>query len=616
MTENRGRSRDRELPAGEAGTVREHPPSTITRLLAALLLAFLAGPLHATLSSTAITGRVTVGGVVTPGVTVTASSKALIHSRTTITGASGSYWIDALPPGEYDITFERAGLTTLTRRAIVELARVARADAALEASEEGDSVTSTAKTISVAETTALTTHLGDDALDRLPVRRDPESAASIVPFANLGAQTIVDHAVESSTVRFGQEIFEEVTALRGALPVEYQGLGGTVLVARTRTGGEDLAISMRDTMTSQGWIGGVAPASLANNGVDHLFETTVGGRIVHDRLWFFAAGWAGGMADYALRNPHGFALKLTSQLSASQTLAASYLNANASDPAHAPIASSALEINYIAVADPHTSVEVLGLRSTETPGVGSTSDDSLFARASHLFSSLHSDHLLSAGAALAEDRHDQSSGFFANDRWSIARLTLNIGARYENGDEQRLVPRVGATYDILGDGTRAAIASYSEYADVRNVVTTIKEATLGYASAIGASGLARADAIRRDYDGVPVNTLQLDASYRLFDRFEAGANYGWSDYGEQLAVEIPSQIANGWISAELPIGTHTFGATLLQRHQSSGEHHWPTDIGLRYAIPFSRVGLTIAADGTNVLSHARAFRLWIRVHAG
>ncbi len=613
MTEDRGRSRDRELSSGEAGTDRERPPSTVTCLLTALLLAFLARPLHATLSSTAITGRVSVGGVVTPGVTVTASSKALMHPRTTVTGASGSYWIDALPPGDYDITFERTGLTTLTRRAIVELARVARADAALEASEEGDSVTSTAKTISVAETTALTTHLADDALDRLPLRRDPQSAASVIPFADHAGGTVVDDAVLHSPYLFGQDVYEQLTVLRGALPVEYEGFGGTVLVARTRSGSEDLAISMRDTMTSQGWIGGPAPTSLANNGVDHLFESTAGGRIVHDRLWFFAAGWAGAMADYALRNPHGFALKLTSQLTASQSLAGSYLNANASDTVRSPIASSALALHYTAIPDAHTSVEFLGARSTETPSARSTSDDWLIAKASHLFSSRHSDHLLSAGAALTEDASDQSTSLFANDRWSIARLTLNLGARYENGDDQRFAPRIAATYDILGDGTRAAIASYSEYADARNIITTIKEATLGYASAIGASGLARVDAIRRDYDGVAVNTLQLDASYRLFDRFEAGANYGWSDFGEKFDNDYPSQIANGWISAELPLGTQTFGATLLQRHQSSADHHWPTDIGLRYAIPFSRVGLTIAADGTNVLSAARALRLWIRV---
>jgi carboxypeptidase family protein len=547
-----------------------------------------------------------------PGVTITATSKALLHPRTTVTGAGGSYWIGALPPGEYEIVFARTGVKTLTRRAVVELARVARADGALEASEEEESVTSTAKTISVAETTAITTHFSDQALDRLPVRRDPASVAGVVPFGGPGEPAIVDDAVAFAPHLFGQEIFEQITFLRGALPVEYEHTAGVVAVARTRSGGEALAGSMRDTLTSEGWIGGAAPAGTTNDGVEHLAEAAVGGRIVRDRLWFFGAGWAGDIADQGVRDLRGVDFKLTSQLGASQSLVAQYVDADSDAASTFASAAGELALHYTAVPDALTTVEVLGNRSTGTLNDGTIKEDRLLAKASHLFSSRRSDHLLAAGFSSTGGNGDSSHTFFASDRWSVARLTLNLGARYENGDTERITPRIAATYDLLGDGTRAAIASYSEYTDPRFAATAVKEAAVGYASAIGASGLARVDAIRRDFGAFTVNTLQLDASYRLFDRFEAGANYAWSDLGEKSGDAIPSRIANGWISAELPIGTHTFGATLLQRHISGGAHEWPTDLGLRYSIPFSGIGLTVAADGTDVLASERGLRIWIR----
>ena len=58
-----------------------------------------------------INGTVTDNsGAVLPGVTVTASSPALIQPQVQVSGAAGDYRFVALPPGVYDITFELSGL--------------------------------------------------------------------------------------------------------------------------------------------------------------------------------------------------------------------------------------------------------------------------------------------------------------------------------------------------------------------------------------------------------------------------------------------------------------------------------------------------------------------------
>ena len=60
-----------------------------------------------------INGTVTDNtGAVLPGVTVTASSPALIQPQVQVTGTDGSYRFLALPPGVYAIDFDLTGFQT------------------------------------------------------------------------------------------------------------------------------------------------------------------------------------------------------------------------------------------------------------------------------------------------------------------------------------------------------------------------------------------------------------------------------------------------------------------------------------------------------------------------
>jgi len=80
-------------------------------------------------------------GASLPGVTVTLSSDALMGPRAAITGDDGTYLVAALPPGEYEVTFERAGFRPGSTRVRVTLGVTATVDAVLRVAGVNESVT-------------------------------------------------------------------------------------------------------------------------------------------------------------------------------------------------------------------------------------------------------------------------------------------------------------------------------------------------------------------------------------------------------------------------------------------------------------------------------------------
>src|SRR6476469_2902072 len=70
-------------------------------------------------STGTIQGRVTdAQGAVLPGVTVTATSPSALGAQTTVTSETGNYRFPAVPPGNYELTFELAGFNSLKRSGI------------------------------------------------------------------------------------------------------------------------------------------------------------------------------------------------------------------------------------------------------------------------------------------------------------------------------------------------------------------------------------------------------------------------------------------------------------------------------------------------------------------
>ncbi|HEX8172537.1 MAG TPA: carboxypeptidase-like regulatory domain-containing protein [Thermoanaerobaculia bacterium] len=609
------------------------------RLLALLLFAL---PLRATVAPTALTGRVTSNGKAVTA-TITVASPSLPRPRSTVTNEHGTYWLEALPSGTYDVTFAAKGMQTLTRRAVVELARVARCDAALEPGDEEESTTSTATTISVADTQPPTAHAGDAQMDALPLWRLPYDVAGVIGggFSRFSA-TELDEVFFVTPYFLGQEGLEEMTVVRGAAPVESP--EPNVIVVRTRDGGEAFSFSLRDTLTSTSWIEGPRlgtgiprDRNAFGHGVDHFFEAAAGGRIVPERLWFFASGWRGDEDDRLLHDVRGYGVKLTAQPTASQTLVGAYNDSRHEVRFGDTRAGSGGSLRYD-VTRARTTVEGIVSRGTVTYtpsifGNGPTAlavEDDVTLKASHLSACGTIDCLFTAGTNFERSSLGDSTTLFGSGRFSTPRLVANAGLRVERGARKlRVRPRLHGAWDLRGDGRRALITSYGDYADPRFPDYSIRELAAGYAFAIGASGTARADLQHRRYyrlseDARSVTLLHLESSYRLFERFEAGANYEYARQPDER-VYGAQQAANGWVGAEFPLGQQALGITLLERYlrydYGSDPNVYTTDVGVRYRLPLRGLALTAAADVVNVFNDAhalplalpRTFRFWLRV---
>ncbi len=116
--------------------------SAVVALLAVLLMATPSGAQQ----TSNLTGVVTdAQGAVLPGVTVTATSPALIGTQTVVTEPNGTYRFATVPSGAYTLTFELSGFQTVKRTNIVlGLGQTLTVDTQLQVQSLQESVTVTA----------------------------------------------------------------------------------------------------------------------------------------------------------------------------------------------------------------------------------------------------------------------------------------------------------------------------------------------------------------------------------------------------------------------------------------------------------------------------------------
>ena len=270
-----------------------------------------------------LSGSVTQGGNPLPGVTVTATSPSLQGMRTSVTNEAGGYSIGALPPGDYHITFELAGMNSMTKTVHVGIAQNARADVAMKVGAVAESITVTAAAPSIVERPQVQTNFQHDMIEALPVPRTIVGITGLAPgvvtgvngASISGAQSFdnlytVDGAVIQENLRgqphnlFIEDAIQETTVhTGGAISAEFGNFTGGVVTAISKSGGNELTASGRDSLTNPAWVApsphpfatvsGVAteviPAARISQ-VRNQYEGTLGGRIVRDRLWFFTAG--------------------------------------------------------------------------------------------------------------------------------------------------------------------------------------------------------------------------------------------------------------------------------------------------------------------------------------
>src|SRR3982750_2404271 len=132
----------------------------------------------------AINGKVSdASGGVMPGVTVTIASTSMQGVRTAVTNEEGSYRFPAIPPGDYKLTYELAGFSTVVREGIrVGLGFTATVNAELKVASLTESVTVSGQSpvVDVA-TTKTSTNFDAQQLAALPNARDFWSILAAAP---------------------------------------------------------------------------------------------------------------------------------------------------------------------------------------------------------------------------------------------------------------------------------------------------------------------------------------------------------------------------------------------------------------------------------------------------
>ncbi len=255
-------------------------------------------------------------GLALPGVTVTATSPALQGARETMSDANGRYTMPALPPGVYTVQFGLSGMALVTRReTVVPLGGIAAVHATMGVGGVEEVVQVTAKAPTALASPSSQTNTAAAEINALPVGRTPSRIAELGPgltdnTPNAGQVTISgataydnvfmidgvdvnDNIFGTANDVFIEDAVAEVQVLSSGIAAEYGRFSGGVVNVITKRGGNDFSGSVRMNLTNPAW-SNETPLEQSKNTqhVDKLskfLEGTLGGPLLKDRLWFFAA---------------------------------------------------------------------------------------------------------------------------------------------------------------------------------------------------------------------------------------------------------------------------------------------------------------------------------------
>jgi carboxypeptidase family protein len=314
------------------------------------------------------------GAVATPdglplrGASVMVVSPALQGERTVTTEERGNYVLRALPPGVYTVSVAFDGLATQTKQVEVPLGGVVDVTVTLQRASVAETVQVVGRTSTLLTTPVVGANYRKEEIDSLATPRTLSGIASLAPglttngpasgptegqgqvvinggfgFDNIFMVNGVD--VNDNIFAWPQNLFvedaiAETQVLTSGISAEYGRFTGGVVNAITKSGGNVIAGSYRANLANGAW-STETPFENANgvtrkSTVNATHEATLGGPIVRDRLWFFAAGrhanaenantlpFTGQQYTTTDRNQRG-ELKLTSTLVPGHTLQGSFL---------------------------------------------------------------------------------------------------------------------------------------------------------------------------------------------------------------------------------------------------------------------------------------------------
>ena len=263
-------------------------------------------------------------GFILPGVTVTASSEALMGTKSYISTDSGVFRFPALPPGTYSITCSCPGFKTLSRgNVIVRVGKVVTLNITMEMTtlEEEVTVTASSPTIDIKQT-KLSIVMDRDLLKDTPLARDLYDIVNSAPGAiseevsyrrttsvhggtvrsntyALDGVTMNDPVVMYPLTNINFDVMEEVEMEIAAHPAAVGYTDGAYINIVTRSGGNRFMggatlYYTNDSLSQSLWTDeqvqamGVTQPEVEKSWIDG--SLSLGGPLIKNKLWFFTNG--------------------------------------------------------------------------------------------------------------------------------------------------------------------------------------------------------------------------------------------------------------------------------------------------------------------------------------
>jgi len=263
-------------------------------------------------------GVVDDAGVALPGVTVSLESDDLIGTPNTVTDANGAFKFLVLPPGTYATTFSLAGYQIQQQPNIkVGIDATVRFNVTMVPAFSDEIFVSAGSPLVNTSDTTVGIELSHDFYMDLPMARNYAAVAAVTPGAqdDLSGQTFygstgaenayyIDGA-NTTEIEKGQqgtvlnfEFIDEVQVKAGAYSAEYGHATGGLVNVITKSGGNEFhgdvfgyfdSDALRAPLSGEAEQGAVSDTSKTVGVVRSDYGAVLGGYILKDRLWFFAA---------------------------------------------------------------------------------------------------------------------------------------------------------------------------------------------------------------------------------------------------------------------------------------------------------------------------------------
>ncbi|HWM94799.1 MAG TPA: TonB-dependent receptor [Thermoanaerobaculia bacterium] len=289
-----------------------------TLVLSAMCALLLALPvLSQGIPTGVLSGKVSAqDGSALPGVLVSVTSPALQGTRTVTTSESGDYNVPLLPPGDYSISYELEGFLSPQQTVKISAQQTTRIDVEMAQASVSEEivVTGTYETISTSATAATTYE--KEFVEQLPMERNIRETVLLTPGASAsgpasnarnggisisGSQSyenlfLVNGVVITENLRgqpfdlFIEDAVEETTTSVSGVSAEYGRFAGGVVNTITKSGGNEIHGTFRDSLTNQDWESATPLTREQTDEINNRYEATLGGWIWKDKVWYFLAG--------------------------------------------------------------------------------------------------------------------------------------------------------------------------------------------------------------------------------------------------------------------------------------------------------------------------------------